>query len=105
MSELKVHESALKRIHQDNGNFEVLLEKQHDFSIHQRNLQVLMTEIYKIVNGIAPPIMNSLFTFRLNQHNIRNFQELSTEKSVKQLHTGRLLFKQIYNQNINLQVC
>ena len=38
-----------------------------------------MTEIYKTVNGIAPPIMNSLFTFRLNQHNLKNFQELSTE--------------------------
>ena len=76
----KVHERALKLIYQDNSNFEVLLEKQHDFSIHQRNLQVLMTEIYKIVNGIAPPIMNSLFMFRLNQHNLRNFQELSTEK-------------------------
>ena len=48
--------------------------------IHQRNLQVLATEIYKIVNGITPLIMNSLFTFRLNQHNLRNFQELSTEK-------------------------
>ena len=24
--------------------------------------------------------MNSLFTFRLNQHNLRNFQELLTEK-------------------------
>ena len=24
--------------------------------------------------------MNSLFKFRLNQHNLRNFQELSTEK-------------------------
>ena len=49
-------------------------------SIHQRNLQFLMTEIYKIVNVIAPTIMNSLFMFRLNQHNLRNFQELSTEK-------------------------
>ena len=39
-----------------------------------------MTEIYKIVNVIAPPIMNSLFTLRLNQHNLRNFQELLTEK-------------------------
>ena len=60
-------------------DFEVLLEKQHDFSIHQRNLQVLITEIYKIVNEIAPPITNFLFTFRLNQHNLINFQELSTE--------------------------
>ena len=76
----KVHERALKLIYQHNSNFEVLLEKQHDFSIYQRNLQVLMTEIYKIVNGIAPPIMNSLLTFHLNQHNFRNFQELSTKK-------------------------
>ena len=76
----KVHERALKLIYQDNSNFEVLLEKQHDFSIHQRNLQVLMTEIYKILNGIAPTIMNSLFTFCLNQNNLRNFQELLTEK-------------------------
>ena len=76
----KVHKRALKLIYQGNCNFEVLLEKQLDFSIHQRNLQVLMTEIYKIVNGIALPIMNSLFMFCLNQHNLRNFQELSTEK-------------------------
>ena len=76
----KVHERALKPIYHDNCNFEFLPEKQHDFLIHQRNLQVLMTEIYKIVNGIAPPIMNSLLTFRLNQHNLRNFQELSIEK-------------------------
>ena len=33
----KVHERALKLIYQDNGNFQVLLEKQHNFSIHQRN--------------------------------------------------------------------
>ena len=39
-----------------------------------------MTEIYKIVNGIAPTIMNSPFMFRLNQNNLRNVQELSTEK-------------------------
>ena len=71
----KVHERALKLIYQDNCNFQVLLEKQHDFSIHQRNLQVLMTEIYKIVNGIAPSI-----SLLRNQHNVRHFQELLTEK-------------------------
>ena len=38
-----------------------------------------MTEIYKIVNGVAPPIMNPLFEFRSNEYNIRNFQVLSTD--------------------------
>ena len=39
-----------------------------------------MTEIYKIVNVIAPPIMNSLFEYLSNLYNLRNFQDLSTDK-------------------------
>ena len=62
----KVHERALRFIYQDNSNFKVLLEKQKAFLIHQRNFQVLMAEIYKILNDIAPPIMKSLFQFRMN---------------------------------------
>ena len=44
-----------------------------------------MTEVYKIVKGIAPPKINSLFKFRADIHNIRNFQEIFTEnrKTVK----------------------
>ena len=38
-----------------------------------------MTEVCKIVNGIAPSIMDSLFNFRASIHNIRNFQEIFTE--------------------------
>ena len=38
-----------------------------------------MTELHRIVNGIAPLIMNSLFQFRCNTRNIRNFQEIFTE--------------------------
>ena len=44
----------------------------------KKNLEVLMTEIYKIVNGVARSIMNSLFEFRSSEWNIRNFQVLST---------------------------
>ena len=107
-----MHERALKLIYQDDSNFEVLLEKQHDCSIHQRNLQVLMTiyKMYKIVNGIAPPIMNSLFTFRLNQHNLRNFQELLTEKrntvnyGLETVTYRAPIIWAKYHQNINLQV-
>ena len=41
-----------------------------------------MTELYKILNGIALPIMNSLFNFRANIRNIRNFQEIITENNI-----------------------
>ena len=38
-----------------------------------------MTEVYKTVNSIAPPIMNSLLQFRYNTNHIRSFQEIYTE--------------------------
>ena len=38
-----------------------------------------MTEIYKITNHIAPPIMSSLFEIPENTHNRSYFQVLSNE--------------------------
>ena len=37
-----------------------MLETHNELTIHQRNMQVSMTEIYEIVNDVASPIMNSL---------------------------------------------
>ena len=37
-----------------------------------------MTEIYKIKNNYAPPIMHYLFQFRENTFNSRNFREIAT---------------------------
>ena len=36
-----------------------------------------MIELSKVIHQIAPPIMNSLFVFRENTHNIPNYQILS----------------------------
>ena len=49
-------------------------------TIHQRNLQVLMIEVYKIINVYAPPIMDNFFIFRENKHNFRNFQIITKKK-------------------------
>ena len=50
-----------------------------NITVHQRNLQVLMAEVYKIVNGEAPAIMKNLFIFRENIHNIKNFEIIANE--------------------------
>ena len=60
-------------------SYQNLLKAHNRLTIHQKNLQVLITEIYKIVNGVAPAIMNSLLEFRNNEYDIRNFQVLSTD--------------------------
>ena len=38
-----------------------------------------MTEVFKIVDGLSPPIMHNFFKFGENTHNISNFQIISTE--------------------------
>ena len=84
----KVHERSLRLTYRDETkDFQQILTEQNEITIRRRNLQVLMTEVYKIVNSIAPPIMNSLFQFRFNTNNIRNFQEIYTEnRNVKVRH-------------------
>ena len=75
-----MHKQSLTICYKDQQtSYQNLLETHNELMIHQRNLRRLMTEIYKIVNGVAPPIMNSLFEFRSNKYNIRNFEELSTD--------------------------
>ena len=60
----KVEERALRLTYEDNeNNFQTLLNENNETSVHQRNLQLLMAEIYKIKNKCTPPVAISL-TFR-----------------------------------------
>ena len=54
----KVQERALRIINQYDQltNLKSLLSNHNEITIHQGNLQVLMTEIYKIINRIAENI-------------------------------------------------
>ena len=45
----------------------VTFRKNKETTIHQRDLQVLMIEVYKVKNGYVPPIKE-------NTNNLRNFQ-------------------------------
>ena len=82
----KVHERSLRIVSGDNhSSFKSLLSKYKKITVHQRNLQVLMTETCKIINGLSTPIMENFFILRENTHNVRNFQEICNEnrKAVK----------------------
>ena len=53
------HERALRLIYQNNLNFSELLDLYNSVTVHQKNLQILVTEIYKVKNGIAPEMMTT----------------------------------------------
>ena len=76
----KIQERSLRLITNDKtSTFEHLLQANNEITTHQRNLQVLMVEVFKIINGFAPPVMEDFFLFSENTHNIRNFQIIYNE--------------------------
>ena len=64
-----LQERCFRIIYSDKqSSFETLLEKDGSVSIHNQNLQILSTEMYKIKNDLSPIIVAELFEQRNEQH-------------------------------------
>ena len=48
------------------SSFQKLLDNDNSFTIHERNIQTLAVEIYKVVNGLSPQIMKLVFPLKTN---------------------------------------
>ena len=58
----KLHEMALRIVYQDYApSFTELLEKDNSTTIHNRNIHLLATELFKVKNGLSQPFMNKIF--------------------------------------------
>ena len=58
----KIDEKSLRLVYNDNiSSFNELPVKDNCVTIHDRNLQVLATEIFKAINDISPTIMKNIF--------------------------------------------
>ena len=58
----RLHERCLRIIYNDKlSNFEELLHKDNFVSIRHNNINALAIEMYKVVNGMSPEIMNEVF--------------------------------------------
>ena len=58
----KLHERALTIAYQAYASsFTELLEKDNLTAIHNRNIQLLANELFKVKNGLSPPFMNEIF--------------------------------------------
>ena len=73
----RLHERCLRIIYGNKqSSFEELLEKNSSVSIHERNIQILATEMYKVSKRMSPPQITELFA-RKNEHsyNLRDSAE------------------------------
>ena len=58
----RFHERTLQVVYRHfDSSFEELLTRDSSTTLHQRNLQKLMTEIFKVKTGIAPELMKGIF--------------------------------------------
>ena len=65
----RLHERCLRIIYSDKqSSFATLLEKEGSVSVHNQNLQILATEMYKIKNDLSQLIATELFEQRNEQH-------------------------------------
>ena len=70
-----IHERGLRMVYEDyTSSFQELLKKNGSVSIHHRNIQLLVTEMFKVKHNLCPEIMRSLFQFNQDPNEERTFQ-------------------------------
>ena len=77
----RTHERALRITHNDkSSSYSELLTKDRSVTIYHRNI-----EIYKVMQGISPPLLNEVFVPRQCNFNLRgnNLLERRRVKSVR----------------------
>ena len=65
----RLHERSLRIIYNDkHSTLEELLANNNSVSVHHNNIHAIAIEMYKVVNGISPEIMNKVFKLREEPH-------------------------------------
>ena len=61
----RVHKRALRITYNDkSSSYGELLTKDRSVTIHHRSIRALAIEIYKVMQGIFPPLLNEVFVTR-----------------------------------------
>ena len=90
----KIHEWALRLVYQNkNLSFSELLELGNAVTIHQRNLQVLATETFKVKNNLSPEIMKQVFDFQEPYYNFCSETSQFRRENMKATHYDILSVK------------
>ena len=74
----RLHERSLWTIYNDKqSSFNELLEKDDSVSIYEQNLEVVGTEMYKIINSLSTPLMKNIFTWNRSDYILRQKSQFS----------------------------
>ena len=86
---LAKYRKALRLVYQNNKlTFDDLLKLDNSVTKHQRNLQILATEIFKVKNSLAPEIMTEVFEIKEPHYNLRSEASHFKRENVKSTYYG-----------------
>ena len=85
----RLHERCLRIIYNDKrSSFNALLEKDGSASIHERNIKILATEMFKVSKNLAPSEMQEIFKLKDKpDYNLR-YSSLFFRPLVKSVYKG-----------------
>ena len=88
-----IHKRALKLVYQDSHDltFQQLLAKDKSVSVHQKNPQLLATEIFKSKTGASPELMNDIFHFVEWPYNLKSDYTLERKRDNTVYHGSESL--------------
>ena len=88
-----IHKRALKLVYQDfpDLKFQELLAKGKSVSVHQKNLLIPATEIFKSKTGVSPGLMNDMFHFVERPYNLRSDYTLEGKRDHTVYHGSESL--------------
>ena len=75
----RLHERALRLVYKNSTLSFNELTMDNSFTVHQRNLQQLATEMYKIINDLTPRFMKSTFPLSNNHYTLRKASTFQTD--------------------------
>ena len=85
----RLHERCLRIIYDDKRSpFNAFMEKDGSVSIHERNIKILATEMFKVSKNLVSPQMHEIFKLKDQlQYNLR-YNSLFSRSLVKSVYEG-----------------
>ena len=83
----RIHKRALRFVYDDQiCTFKDLLCLDRSFTVHERNIQSLAIEIFKVIHKLSPEIMGEIFVMKTKQ--IYSSEKIFITRNVRTVHKG-----------------
>ena len=78
----KLQERSLRILYKDDvSTFEELLDQDGSITVHDQNIKLLATEMFKVKNDIKPNVLGEFITNREMRYNTRNPSDFLRDKA------------------------